>query len=195
MSRDAVTIVSGLPRSGTSLLMQMLHAGGLPVLTDQVRAPDASNPRGYFEYEPVKRLRTDSSWLANARGHAVKIIHLLLPQLPVAGAWSYRIIFMHRPLDEVLASQRVMLEQAGKPSADAAILRRAFTSQLAQVETWLAAHPDIQVLRIDYHQVLRSPREMAENVRAFLGHDLSVERMVRAVDPALYRQRSEKAAE
>ena len=106
MDREYLTIVSGLPRSGTSLMMQMLQAGGLPAFTDRVRSADESNPRGYFEFEPVKRLRTDRSWLPQARGHAIKIIHLLLRELPLDGSLVYRIVFMQRPLEEVLASQR-----------------------------------------------------------------------------------------
>src|SRR4029079_1243109 len=140
MSQDFVTVVSGLPRSGTSLMMQMLAAGGLPPLTDSVRAPDESNPRGYLEFEPVKRLRTDQSWLEQARGHAVKIIHLLLREIPTDGRFAYRVIFLQRPLEEVLASQRVMLEKQGKKSADEKVLLGIYQSQLAQIQQWLAAH-------------------------------------------------------
>src|SRR3954454_2290996 len=103
---DFVTVVSGLPRSGTSLMMQMLSAGGLSALTDEKRTADESNPRGYFEYEPVKRLRADNTWLNEARGHVVKIIHLLLRELPTDGGLTYRVIFMKRPLEQILASQR-----------------------------------------------------------------------------------------
>src|SRR6185295_16167693 len=117
---DFVTVVSGLPRSGTSLMMQMLSAGGMSALTDEKRTADESNPRGYFEFEPVKRLRADQAWLGEARGRVVKIIHLLLRELPADGRLAYRVIFMKRPLDEILASQRVMLEREGKKSADAA---------------------------------------------------------------------------
>ncbi|MDP3613979.1 MAG: hypothetical protein Q8R98_19230, partial [Rubrivivax sp.] len=104
-----ITVVSGVPRSGTSLMMQMLHAGGLPVLSDGLRTADENNQRGYFEFEPVKRLRSDRSWLPQARGHAVKIIHLLLRELLLDGSVQDRIVLMLRPLDEVLASQRTML--------------------------------------------------------------------------------------
>ena len=93
-----VTVVSGLPRSGTSLMMQMLHAGGLPVLTDGLRTADQNNLRGYYEYEPVKRLRSDRSWLPQARGQVVKIIHLLLRDLLLDGSLQYRVVFMQRPL-------------------------------------------------------------------------------------------------
>ncbi len=118
MAENFITVVSGLPRSGTSLMMQMLVAGGLPALTDAVRSPDESNPRGYFEFEPVKRLRTDASWLEQARGRAVKIIHLLLRELPTDGRFQYRVLFLRRPLEEVIASQSAMLARAGKASAE-----------------------------------------------------------------------------
>jgi len=187
---DFVTVVSGLPRSGTSLMMQMLHAGGLPALADGQRAADENNPRGYLEYEPVKRLRSDSSWLPQARGHVVKIIHLLLRDLRVDGSLHYRIVFMQRPLDEVLASQRAMLARDGKAGADAAVLKKAFEAQLAQVDAWLAAQPCVRVLRQPYHEVLRDPQAVAAKLGAFLERELDTAAMVRAVDPALHRQRA-----
>jgi hypothetical protein len=189
MDRECLTIVSGLPRSGTSLMMQMLQAGGLPALTDGARPADESNPRGYFEFEPVRRLRTDRSWLPQARGHATKVIHLLLPELPVDGSFDYRVVFMRRPLEEVLASQRAMLHREGKPSADPTLLRRAFETQLAQVQSWLTAQSCITVLPMEYHRVLREPASVAEELRGFLRRDLDAADMVRVVDPTLYRER------
>jgi hypothetical protein len=189
MDREFLTIVSGLPRSGTSLMMQMLQAGGLPTLTDGTRAADESNPRGYFEFEPVRRLRTDRSWLPRARGHATKIIHVLLPELPADGTFEYRTVFMRRPLAEVLASQRTMLHRQGKTSADAALLRRAFETQLAQVQSWLAVQSCLRVLPVDFHRALREPVAVAEELRNFLGLELDAAAMVRAVVPALYRER------
>src|SRR5262245_41311102 len=111
IDRAYVTVVSGLPRSGTSLMMQMLAAGGMAVLTDELRGPDPDNPRGYYEFEPVKRTRHDPSWLVGAPGKAVKLVHLLLYDLPAE--YSYRVIFMKRRLSEVLASQRAMLDRQG----------------------------------------------------------------------------------
>lgn len=189
MAPEFVTVVSGLPRSGTSLMMQMLHAGGMPVLTDDLRPADRNNPRGYFEFEPVKRLRTDRSWLPRARGHAVKIIHLLLRDLLLDGSLRYRIIFMHRPLDEVLASQRVMLQREGRPEADPKLLQKAFESQLAQLESWLAAQADTAVIYVPYHRVIQEPQGVATDVNSFLGQDLDTRAMASAVDPALHRQR------
>lgn len=190
MAPDFITVVSGLPRSGTSLMMQMLHAGGLPAMSDGLRSADESNPRGYFEYEPVKRLRSDSSWLPQARGHVVKIIHLLLRDLKLDGSLQYRIVFMQRPLDEVLSSQRAMLARDGKAGADPAVLKKAFETQLAQLDGWLAAQPGVRVLKQPYHQVVSEPQAVAEGLKAFLGVALDTEAMVRAVDPALHRQRS-----
>jgi hypothetical protein len=186
---DFITVVSGLPRSGTSLMMQMLSAGGLPALTDESRTADENNPRGYFEFAPVKRLRTDHSWLAQARGRAVKIIHLLLRELPTDGRFNYRVILMLRPLDEILASQRAMLQRQGKPGADEAMLRKIFQQQLREAETYIAAHTAFSFLPVAYHEVVQNPLAWAERVRSFLDRDLDLEAMARAVDPALYRQR------
>jgi len=189
MAPDFATVVSGLPRSGTSLMMQMLHAGGLPALTDGVRAADENNLRGYFEYEPVKRLRSDRSWLPQARGHAVKIIHLLLRDLLLDGSLRYRIVFMQRPIEEVLASQRAMLQRDGKPGADPAVLKAAFESQLAQLHAWLATQESITVLPVSYLDVVRDPQAVAQALSAFLGLDLDHAAMVATVAPALHRQR------
>lgn len=187
---EFITVVSGLPRSGTSLMMQMLQAGGLPVLSDGLRRADENNLRGYLEFEPVKRLRSDRSWLPQARGHAVKIIHLLLRELLFDGTLSYRIVFMQRPIPEVLASQRAMLQRDGKAGADPALLQQAFAAQLAQLQPWLAAQPRVSVMPVSYHQVLREPQAVAEALQGFLGLDLDSAAMVNAVDPALHRQRS-----
>lgn len=170
-------------------MMQMLAAGGLPALADNLRLADESNPRGYFEFEPVKRLRSESSWLAHAPGRAVKVIHLLLPELPTDGRFQYRVLFMKRPIEEVLASQRVMLERQGKKSGDDATLTKIYQDQLKQIETWLKAQACFQVSRIDYHQVLNRPAEIAHEVNTFLEAQLDIEAMASVVDPNLYHQR------
>lgn len=190
MTRDFVTVVSGLPRSGTSLMMQMLHAGGLPTVSDGIRQPDDSNPRGYFEDERVKRLRSDRSWLPQARGQAVKIIHLLLRELLLDGSLHYRIVFMERPLDEVLASQQTMLLRGGAKPADAALLRKAFETQLSQLDAWIATQPLLTVLRMPYHRVLREPAAVAQALDGFLGGGLDRAAMADAVDPSLHRERA-----
>jgi len=189
MKLDFITVVSGLPRSGTSLMMQMLAAGGIPPLVDHQREPDESNPRGYFEFEPVKRLRADRSWLDQAHGRAIKIIHLLLRELPTDGVHNYRVILMKRPIKEVLVSQRVMLERQGKTGADDVMLEKIYLSQLAQVEAWLKQQPVFSVLSIDYQHVLKDSLEAAKEINTFLQATLDLEAMATAVDPALYRQR------
>src|ERR1700678_1911729 len=149
MSDDFVTIVSGLPRSGTSLMMQMLQAGGMPLLTDGRRAPDEHNPRGYFEDERVKHSRTDLSWLEEARGNAVKVVHLLLSHLPTDR--NFRVIFMLRDLEEVMASRRVMLHKQGRTAAalDDAKLAGIFAKQISLVRQWLLERPNFEVLYVN----------------------------------------------
>ena len=189
MSEGFVTIVSGLPRSGTSLMMQMLAAGGLPILSDGTRAPDESNPRGYLELEAVKHLRTDRSWLEQARGHAVKIIHLLLRELPTDGSFHYRVLLMKRPLAEVIASQGAMLARNGKAGADPSGLAKIFEGQLAEVERWLTEQPHFTCHPIDYHAALRDPIATADRIEGFLRQKLNTVAMAEAIYPALYRQR------
>ena len=185
-----ITIVSGIPRSGTSLMMQMLGAGGMPLLTDDQRPPDSDNPRGYFEFDRAKRLRTDQSWVNQAAGSAVKVIHFLLPELPINDRLVYRVIFMRRPIDEILASQQAMLDRLGKPTANHAVLRQAYESQLRSAEQWMTSHSSVRALNIDYRQVIDRPREVSAEVCAFLGLSLNLEAMAAAVDPKLHRQRS-----
>jgi hypothetical protein len=184
-----VTVVSGLPRSGTSLMMQILKAGGLPLLTDQGRAADADNPRGYFEYEPVKATRQDPSWVAAAVGKAVKVVHLLLYDLPAD--FAYRVLFMRRDLEEVLASQRAMLRRQGKEGARLSDdqLAAAFQKQLRQLEEWLSFQPHFTVLFVGHRDLLQDPSRTLAEVRTFLGEPLDVAAMERAIDPTLYRQR------
>ena len=189
----SVVIVSGLPRSGTSMIMGMLAAGGMEALTDGVRAPDDDNPRGYFELERVRQLQTgmDTAWLRDARGKCVKVISYFLKHLP-AGE-HYRIVFVRRNLAEVLASQRRMLDRRGEPVGDEAEEERlagAFAAHLIGVERELEARADCEVLHIDHRAAIESPRSVAEQVNAFLGERLDVDRMAAAVDPRLYRQRA-----
>ena len=189
-----ITVVSGLPRSGTSLMMQMLAAGGIPPLTDATRLADASNPRGYLELEAVKRLKTDRSWLPQARGKAVKIIHLLLPKLAGAGAadaLEFRVVMMRRPVAEVVASQRAMLARQGKASAAVpdAQLEKLFADQLMRVERWLEGRPEFAVCVVDYPALVADPAATAARLNVFLGGGLDEAAMVRAVDPALYREK------
>ena len=185
-----VTVVSGLPRSGTSLMMQLLDAGGLPLLTDGVRVPDVDNPRGYFEYEPVKELQRGCDWIEAARGRCVKVLWPRLSKLP--RGLPYQILLMRRPIDEVLASQRAMLERKGRDLSgdhDAA-LAASFERECARVKNWIGAQRNFRVLELDYPALVASPRAGADAVVRFLGRELDAARMVAAVEPALYRQRS-----
>ncbi len=191
--RPYVTIVSGLPRSGTSLMMQLLHAGGIPVVTDQVRGADDDNPRGYFEFEQVKQIRSDKSWLPEARGKVVKMVHLLLLELP--DEFEYRVVFMRRRLEEVLRSQSVMLERHGKKGAalPPEALMKVYQDQIGKVLGWMARRPNFGVLEVDYNELVREPLPWAPRLAGFLegGEGVMDERaMVAAVDPSLYRNRS-----
>ncbi len=192
MRREFVTIVSGLPRSGTSLMMQMLSAGGMPVLTDSVREADEDNPRGYFEFEPVKRTKDDAGWVADARGKAVKMVYLLLKELPAAH--QYRVILMRREMSEVLASQRAMLERLGRAGADVGNERMAaiFEEQMSSVVSWLRAQPNFAVLEVRHGDCLTKPMEVAGCVNEFVGGGLDEAGMVRVVDLSLYRRSSLK---
>lgn len=189
--REFITIVSGLPRSGTSLMMQMLAAGGVPPLTDQQRLPDENNPRGYLEYEAVKQLRSDRSWLGNARGKAVKVIHLLLSELPNDGAFPFRVILMQRAIGEVLASQRKMLARDGKAGAALSDeqLARIYLGQLEKAEGWLASSPAFRMLKVEHRALFLEPAPIAGQIDEFLGGGLDVAAMISTVDPSLYRER------
>jgi hypothetical protein len=190
-----IVIVSGLPRSGTSLAMQMLAAGGLPVLSDGIRKPDGDNPRGYYEWEGLKELPKEPSIVAQSEGRAVKVISSLLLALPQGH--EYRVIFMLRPLDEVLASQAVMLRNRGTEGAKLppAAMLAALQSHLAQVNAWLRSRLDIAVLRMNFHDLVADPRGQAQTMARFVGLPLDVEAMARQVDPSLRRQRSSAKAD
>lgn len=186
-----IVLVSGLPRSGTSMLMKMLDAGGLAVVSDGRRAADEDNPRGYFEDERVKNLAQDPDkrWLKEARGRAVKIISYLLKELPPQH--NYKVLFVRRDLREVLASQAKMLARR-RESSDVSDERML---ELFESDLWKAAYllkrgPQFEVLELRYTEVVAVPEEQARRMAAFLGQDLDVAAMVRAVDPSLHRNRA-----
>jgi hypothetical protein len=184
-----IVIVSGLPRSGTSVMMQMIHAGGMPALADGVRVADEDNPRGYFEFERVKQIKTDKAWLTDAPGKVVKMVHLLLMDLP-PGA-EYRVIFLRRDLNEVLASQKKMLARSGRAGAalNDAQMKTIYTQQIDKVLGWMRQQPNIKFLEINYRDLIERPAEQATAINAFLGGTLDESKMAAAVDPALYRNR------
>jgi hypothetical protein len=134
-------------------------------------------------------LPADQSWLGQARGHAVKIIHVLVPHLPVDGTLRYRVILMRRDMQEILASQRAMLERQGKESEDETILARAYQAQLSSLEEWLRASEQFSTLSIDHRDIIENPRAVAIAIDNFLDGGLDIEAMAHVVDPALYRQR------
>jgi hypothetical protein len=184
-----ITVVSGLPRSGTSLVMQMLAAGGYPILCDEQRAADDDNPRGYLEFAPVKALERDATWLPQAEGKAVKIISFLLNKLP--SNFEYRVIFLRRDLSEVLQSQETMLQRRGQPPGpDVKVMANHFRKHVQAVDQWLTEKKHIQVLNCPYAELVQNAAKTAESIRDFLSMDLNVTRMISAVDPSLYRQRS-----
>jgi hypothetical protein len=188
--QDVITIVSGLPRSGTSMMMAMIDAGGIPALTDNLRKADADNPRGYYEYEPVKQTKQDPSWLAHAGGRVVKMVYRLLYDLPPGR--HYRVIFMQRHLEEVIKSQDVMLEhrgQAGGPLSPDKLIA-LFRQQLEQFDQWVRRQPHFEILYINYNEIIRDPAAMVQNVNRFLGGHLDVAAMQKVVEPTLYRQRA-----
>lgn len=187
---NTIVVVSGLPRSGTSMMMKMLEVGGIPPLTDKIRTADEDNPKGYYEFERVKKLdKGDTAWLPEARGKAVKVISALLKYLP--GDYRYRVIFMRRRTEEILASQKQMLIRRGEPTDRVSDdeLATYFAKHLAAVEKWLASQPNIDVLYINYNHALQAPLETAAEINRFLGNRLDTNAMAAVVDPTLYRQK------
>lgn len=189
IDQQIVTIVSGLPRSGTSMMMKMLETGGMQVLTDHIRTADEDNPKGYYEFERVKQIEHDQSWLPDAQGKVVKMVSALLKHLPPS--YTYKVIFMRRSIEEILASQRQMLIRRGEPT-DAVSdekLTELFGLHLQQVMAWIDKQPNFDIIYVDYNQMLESPVEQAKKVNQFMGHTLDENEMVGVVDRSLYRQR------
>jgi hypothetical protein len=201
-----IVVVSGLPRSGTSMMMQMLAAGGMAPVTDGVRTADESNPEGYFELEAVKDLASAGvspratrapsvqadglAWLANARGKAVKILTPLLQYLPET--YNYRVILMQRPLDEVVTSQNTMLARAGEPTdvVPAGNVIAQYETHLRKVQALLASRACFETLTVRYGDVIADPHAQAARVSQFAGGGLAVDRMAAAVHERLYRNRN-----
>jgi hypothetical protein len=187
-----ITIVSGLPRSGTSMMMKILEAGGLLPLTDSLRSADTDNPKGYYEFERVKKLpKGDTAWVPEAQGKTVKVIAFLLPHLPTT--YNYRIIFMRRAMPEILASQRKMLIHRGEDPDKISDeeLTRLYEKHIHQVNTWISSQPHVQRIDVDYNQLLKTPGSEIERLNQFLGGSLATEKMIEVVDPNLYRQRKQ----
>jgi hypothetical protein len=187
-----ITVVSGLPRSGTSMMMKMLEAGGMPLVTDGVRQADEQNPRGYFELEAVKELDKsgDKSWLRDARGKAVKVISFLLTWLPETH--DYQVIFMERSIDEVVASQNAMLRHRGHApeTTDAERAKIFFKDHLERTHRFLRQRRCFRTVTVDYVEAVEHPSDIAQQVASFLDAGLDVGEMAAVADRALYRNRS-----
>jgi len=190
MEKSFITIVAGLPRSGTSMMMQAIEAGGIPALTDGIREKDVDNPKGYYEFEAVKKTRADSSWVSEAEGKVVKMVYSLLYDLP--DDHEYRVVFLQRDIKEVLASQKKMLERTGNKGANISEekLAELFKAQLEKFHKWITDKDNFSVVIIDYKNMIKSPAEQAGKVDELLGNILDKEGFVSAVDPSLYRNRS-----
>jgi predicted AlkP superfamily phosphohydrolase/phosphomutase/Flp pilus assembly protein TadD len=184
-----VIVVSGLPRSGTSMMMQMLAAGGIELFADGKRAVDEDNARGYFEHEKVTQLNRDTGWIAEARGKAVKVVAQFLPHLP--SGEEFRIVFMHRAMEEVTASQSAILRRLGRKEGalDERYLARVCSAQLVRVREWLKRHPWVRVLPVRYAQVLEDPNGTARRLAAFLGAPFDESAAAECVVPAMRRQK------
>ena len=190
--KQVVTVVSGLPRSGTSLMMKMLEAGGLVVVQDGLREADTDNPKGYYEFERVKQMdKGDTGWMAEAQGKVVKIISALLKHMPPE--YEYRVIFMRRHMEEILASQRKMLVHRGEAAdkMDDTKMAGLFEKHLTQVFGWMEQQPNIHFIEVHYSELLADPVLLAAQVNVFLSERLDEQKMIEMVDPTLYRNRKE----
>jgi len=189
---EPIVVVSGLPRSGTSMLMSMLEAGGMPIMTDQVREADVDNPKGYYEYERVKDLEkeTDKSYLRDARGKVLKVVSFLLKDLPDDN--DYRVIFMRRDLSEVLASQNKMIDRLGSEDAAAEdeAMKEAYRNDIVRTRLMCRKRPNFELIEIPYRATIEDAAGTAQKVNAFLGGHLDEAAMRATVDASLYRNRA-----
>ncbi len=184
-----ITIVSGLPRSGTSMMMKILEAGGMEVVTDGIRKADEDNPHGYYEYEKVKEIKEDTSWLKETRGKAFKMISQLLYDLP--SNESYKVIFMKRKMNEILASQKKMLERMGNNKDDISDEKMGefFNKHQSKIMECMDERKYMDVLYINYNDILENPGEQIKILNQFLNDKLNAEKAVNAIDKSLYRNR------
>jgi hypothetical protein len=189
---EPIVIVSGLPRSGTSMMMRMLEAGGVPIMSDAEREADINNPKGYFEYERVKDLEkeTDKSYVREGRGQALKVISFLIKDLPDDN--DYRVIFMRRNLDEVLSSQDKMIDRLGSSdsSADDEAMKEAYRNDIVRTRLMCKKNSHMELIEIHYSETVANPAASARKVNAFLDGRLDVAAMLAAVDKSLYRNKA-----
>jgi hypothetical protein len=188
---EPIVVVSGLPRSGTSMLMKMLDAGGMAIMTDSERVADIDNPKGYFEYERVKDLEkeTDKSYVREGRGKVLKVISFLIKDLPDDN--DYRVIFMRRNLDEVLASQNKMIDRLGTEDSTAAedAMKEAYRNDIVRTRLLCKNRPNFELVEVNYKRTIEEPAATARSVNAFVGGHLDETAMREAVDGSLYRNR------
>ena len=191
IKRDYVILVSGLPRTGTSMTMKAIHAGGIEPIVDNIRKADEDNPKGYYEFEPVKKTKEDASWLNDAPGKVVKMVYRLLYDLPAE--FQYRVVFMRRDIKEVLASQNKMLERSGKSGGGISDeqMEALFAAELAKCEKWLAEQPNFSILSVVHRDMINDAATQVQKINDFLDGGLDTEAMASTVDPALYRNRNQ----
>ena len=185
-----LVVVSGLPRSGTSMMMKMLEAGGIPPLQDNIRTADEDNPKGYYEFERVKKLPDDTAWMPEAVGKAVKIIALLLTKLPLKG-YRYKVLFMRRDIEEIMKSQKQMLIRRGESPdkiSDEEMIT-TYNRHLSEVLSFMEANSCFTVFFVNYNDLMRDPEDWVPRIAAFLGKEMDLEAMRAVVDPNLYRNR------
>ncbi len=190
MEDEIITVVSGLPRSGTSMMMRMLNAGGMETLTDNIREADEDNTNGYYELEKIKKLKNDTSFLGDAVGKLVKVVSALLRYLPAK--YQYKIVFMRRDLDEVLASQKQMLIRRGEPTDRVSdeIMKDIYLKHLKFVESWMEEQGNIKVIYLNYKDFFTEPEKYIGQINRFLGNSLDTDKIYSVIDQTLYRQRS-----
>ncbi len=188
--KQPIIVVSGLPRSGTSMMMKILAQGGLSIVTDELRSADEDNPNGYFELETVKQMSAGNvAWLSNAGGKVVKVISALLEHLP--SDYSYKIIFMEREIKEILASQRKMLIRRNETSQiDDAEMEAQFRQHLTVIKPWLIRQPNMEVIYISYNALMSDPEPHCGRVKEFVGLELDLSKMVAVPSKELYRNRA-----
>ena len=188
-----IIVVSGLPRSGTSMMMKMLAEGGLSILTDAIRSADDDNPNGYYEFELVKKLPDgQSKWLADANHKVVKIISALLEHLPAN--YRYKIIFMEREPREILASQQKMLTNRNEMSKISdAEMQDQFQKHLAAIKYWLARQPNMDVMYVDYNKMISKPENYCQAIADFIAIPVDVSKMLSVPNERLYRNRASKS--
>jgi hypothetical protein len=171
------------------MMMSMLESGGIPVLTDNIRKADEDNLKGYFEYEQVKQIEEDQSWVPMAEGKAVKLISALIKHLPPE--YHYKIIFMRRRIEEILASQKRMLERRGEltDTVPDDLMAQLFENHIQEVLTWMNSQPNIDYIEFNYNDALQNPEKNIKRVVDFLDCELDEAKMLKVIEPRLYRQR------